>query len=77
MKAAPKDDGKARPTIPGTRRALGHELVYVVVVAVLDAGADAAGPRGPQATGSPPYLAVGAVLLLGAALFVGRGVLRR
>jgi hypothetical protein len=28
-------------------------------------------------TGGPPYLAVGAVLLLGAALIAGRGVLRR
>jgi hypothetical protein len=28
-------------------------------------------------TGGPPYLAVGAVLLLGAAVVVGRGVLGR
>src|SRR5215211_1120659 len=32
---------------------LGHKLVHVVVVAVLDAGADAAGPRGPQAVADP------------------------
>jgi hypothetical protein len=28
-------------------------------------------------TGGPPYLAVGAVVLLGVALIAGRGVLRR
>jgi hypothetical protein len=28
-------------------------------------------------TGGPPYLAVGAMLLLGAAVVAGRGVLRR
>jgi hypothetical protein len=28
-------------------------------------------------TGGPPYLAVGALTLLGAALIVGRGILRR
>jgi hypothetical protein len=45
--------GKARPTVPGIREALGHELVYVVVVAVLHARADAPGPRGPQAVADP------------------------
>jgi hypothetical protein len=63
--------------LSGTRGALGHELVNVVVVAVLDARADAAAPRGLQATGGPPYLVVGAVLLLGAAVVAGRGVLWR
>jgi len=33
--------------------ALCHKLVYVVVVAVLDAGMDASGPRGPQAVADP------------------------
>jgi hypothetical protein len=65
-------DGKAMPTICGIREALGHELVYAVVVTVLDAGADAAGPRGPRATGGPPYLAVSAAFLLGAAVLAGR-----
>jgi hypothetical protein len=32
---------------------LRHHLVYVVVVTVLDAGADASGPRGPQAVADP------------------------
>src|SRR5215211_5830750 len=32
---------------------LGHEFIYVVVVAVLDAGADASAPRGPQAVADP------------------------
>src|SRR5215210_414792 len=31
----------------GIYATLGHKLVYVVVVTVLDAGADAPGPRGP------------------------------
>jgi hypothetical protein len=31
----------------------------------------------PPDTGGPPYLAVSAVLLLGAAVLAGRGVLRR
>jgi hypothetical protein len=44
-------DGKARPTICGVREALGHELVDVV--AVLDAGADTPGPRGPEAITDP------------------------
>jgi hypothetical protein len=34
--------------LSGIRWALCHELVYVMVVAVLDAGTDAAGPRGPH-----------------------------
>src|SRR5829696_9745976 len=46
-------DGKARPTIPAIREALAHELVYVVVVAVLDARVDASGPRGPEAVADP------------------------
>src|SRR4051812_30214579 len=41
----------------GVREAPGHELVYVVVVAVLDigvdAGVDAAGPRRPQVVANP------------------------
>ena len=32
---------------------LSHHLVYVVVVAILDAGADASGPLGPQAVADP------------------------
>jgi hypothetical protein len=32
---------------------LGYKLVYVVVVAVLDARVDAAGPRRPQAVADP------------------------
>ena len=32
---------------------LGHKLVYVVVVAVLDARADAPAPRGPEAVADP------------------------
>src|SRR5215203_5540707 len=32
---------------------LGHKLVYVVVVTVLDARADASGPRGPAAEADP------------------------
>src|SRR5215203_1944626 len=35
--------------------ALGHELVNVVVVSVLDARAEAAGPRGPQAVSDPAF----------------------
>src|SRR5215204_4534269 len=32
---------------------LRHKFIYVVVVTVLDAGADASGPRGPQAVADP------------------------
>src|SRR3954451_21052199 len=32
---------------------LGHKLVYVVIVAILDARADAPGPRGPAAVAYP------------------------
>ena len=32
---------------------LGHNFIYVVVVTVLDAGADAPGPRGPEAVADP------------------------
>src|SRR5215213_8477535 len=39
--------------LSGTRGALCHELVYVVVVAVLDASADPPGPRGPEAVADP------------------------
>ena len=39
--------------IPGIRWVLGHELVYVVVVAVLDARADTSSLRGPQAVADP------------------------
>src|SRR5215207_2570778 len=35
------------------REALGHQLVYVVDLTVLDAGADAPGPRGPEAGADP------------------------
>jgi hypothetical protein len=35
--------------LSGIRGALGHELVYVVVVTVLDARIDAPGPQSPQA----------------------------
>jgi hypothetical protein len=34
-------------------KGLSHELVNVVVVTVLDAGADTTGPRGPQAVADP------------------------
>jgi hypothetical protein len=37
----------------GIDEALGHHLVYVVVVAVLDARADASGLRGPAAVADP------------------------
>jgi hypothetical protein len=37
----------------GIYEVLGHKLVYVVVVAVLDAGADAPGPRRPQPVSDP------------------------
>ena len=53
MKATP--DEKARPTMPGTGEALGHEFVYVVVVAVLDARADTSGLHGPQAVADPAF----------------------
>src|SRR5918994_1239424 len=46
-------DWKARPTTCGIREVLGQELVYVVVVTVLNARTDAAGPRGPQAVADP------------------------
>jgi hypothetical protein len=56
--AAQHCGGKRRPRrmrwkgaandLSGIRQTLGHELVDVVVVAVLDARADAAGPRSPH-----------------------------
>src|SRR5215204_4706319 len=49
----PRSEAKARPTISGVLEALGHNLVYIVVVAILDAGADASGSRGPQTVADP------------------------
>jgi hypothetical protein len=43
---------------PSTYEALGHQFVNVVIVTILDAGAYAAGPRGPQPV-SDPALAEG------------------
>jgi hypothetical protein len=44
---------EARPTVRGIREALGHELVHVVVVTILDARTDSAGPRCPAAVADP------------------------
>jgi hypothetical protein len=53
-KANGADDMLSAPFVrSGIDEALGHKLVDVVVVAVLDAGADASGPRGPQAVADP------------------------
>jgi hypothetical protein len=43
----------ALPRSPDHESKLSHKLVNVVVVAVLDAGADASGPHGPQAVADP------------------------
>ena len=37
------------------REALGHHLVNVVVVAVVDTGIDAFGPSGPHAVADPAF----------------------
>ena len=39
--------------MPGIREALGHQLVHVVVVTVLDTRADPAGPQNPAAVANP------------------------
>jgi hypothetical protein len=43
----------ACPALSTSYVRLRHKLVYVVVVAVLDARADASGPRGPEAVADP------------------------
>src|SRR5215218_7588133 len=46
-------DTAPAPSFDQVERRLRHKLVYVVVVAVLDARADASGPRRPQAVADP------------------------
>jgi hypothetical protein len=52
-----KHQGQATRYLPRSpnpvQEGLGHHLVYVVVVAVLDARADAPSLRGPQAVADP------------------------
>ena len=39
--------------LTGICETLGHKLIYVVVVAILDAGANTIGPRDPEAVSDP------------------------